>query len=104
MTLRLLGEARLEIEQAAEWYEDKRLGLGEDFLQELEAAYLKIESHPRRYSSLSVAGMEDRDFRRIILRRFPYKVVYEIQTNEIVVLAVAHGHRRPNYWIERNAD
>lgn len=47
MTLRLLDEVGAEIQQAAEWYEDKRPGLGEDFLQELEVAYLKIESHPR---------------------------------------------------------
>jgi|ERR1019366_3152373 plasmid stabilization system protein ParE len=104
MRLRVLDEARVETEETAAWYEDKRPGLGEDFLQELEAAYLKIEDHPRRYSRLSVPGLEGREFRRITLRRFPYKAIYEIHNEEIVVLAVAHGHRRPNYWIERAAE
>ena len=43
MTIRLLVEAQKETKQAGDWYEEKRLGLGEDFLQEVEATYLKIE-------------------------------------------------------------
>ena len=104
MTLRVLPEARLETGQAAEWYEDERPGLGEDFLQEVEAAYLKIEEHPRRHLRVSIAGLEEREFHRVTLRRFPYKVIYEIRENDIVVVAVAHGHRKPNYWVERTAD
>ena len=89
--------------EADQWYEEKRPGLGEDFLKELESAYLRVEDHPHRYARLTVPSMKDREFRRLLLRRFPYKVIYEIRSEVVVVLAVAHGRRRPNYWLERTA-
>ncbi len=56
MKLRVLPEALRETEQAAEWYEEKRLGLGEDFLRELESAYANILDHPRRPLRVNLAG------------------------------------------------
>jgi toxin ParE1/3/4 len=101
MKLRVLAEARKETERAAEWYDEQRLGLGEDFLQELESVYTNIEDHPHRPLRITIAGLEEREFHRVILRRFPYKVIYEVDDDEIVVLAVAHARRKPNYWADR---
>lgn len=101
MSLRILRAAQKVVEQAADWYEEKRPGLGEDFLQELEAVYVNIEAHPHRPLRVNLRGLEEREFHREILRRFPYKVIYEVTGTEVVVLAVAHGRRKPNYWANR---
>ena len=42
--------------------------------------------------------------RRLIVRKFPYAIIYELHSSGVVILAVAHGKRRPNYWRERAAD
>lgn len=101
MTLRILRAAQKEAEQAAEWYEDKRPGLGEEFLQELDAVYVKIEEHPHRPLRINLPGFESREFHRMLLGRFPYKVIFEVTDKEVIVLAVAHTRRKPNYWASR---
>lgn len=97
MTLRILRAAQKEAEQAAEWYEDKRPGLGEDFLQELDAVYVNVEEHPHRPLRISLPAFEGREFHRALRRRFPYNVIYEVADKEIVVVAIAHARRKPNY-------
>ncbi len=101
MTLRLLQEARDETKEAYDWYDDNRFGLGEEFLHELEIVYERIEEHPRRSRKIEIPELEHREFRQQMLRRFPYKVIFEIQESAIVVLAVMHARRRPYYWADR---
>lgn len=101
MTMRILRAAPKEVEQAADWYEDKRPGLGEEFLQELDAVYLGIEEHPHRALRISLPDLDEREFHRVIPRKFPYKVIYEVTDKEVLVLAVAHMRRKPNYWADR---
>jgi hypothetical protein len=101
MILRVLRAALTETQQVAAWYEEKRLGLGEDFLHEVEVVYVKIEEHPHRSLRVVLSGLEEREFHQAMLRRFPYKVIYEVCEDEIVVLAVAHTRRRPKYWSGR---
>jgi len=36
------------------------------------------------------------------IEKFPYKLLYSVESNHIFIIAVAHQHRRPDYWIERN--
>jgi len=43
----------------------------------------------------------DHDTRRFLLRRFPYSVIYRVEPSRIVIVAIAHGRRRPGYWKER---
>lgn len=100
MELRLLDEAREEMRQSAHWYDDQREGLGDDFLDEVHGAFERIEEHPKRHKRVDVDDSE-REVRRVLLKRFPFLVVYEIRAEEIIVVAVAHGKRKPNYWEER---
>jgi hypothetical protein len=78
MNLRVVREALKETERAAEDYEEKHAGLGEDFLQEHETAYMRIEKVPRAHYEMTISGLEGREFRRAVLRRFPYRVIYEV--------------------------
>ena len=100
MILRTLQLADDEALEAATWYDERRPGLGDDFLDAYAAALEVIESHPRRYARLETTR-SPREFRRYLLRRFPYAIIYEILADELVVLAVAHSSRRPNFWRRR---
>jgi hypothetical protein len=101
MMLRVLSIAEKEATEAAQWYEKRQAGLGADFLLEYERVLGQIEKNPGRYSKLETIK-SDRDIRRFLLHRFPYYVIYEIVGREVVVLAVPHTARRPNYWMRRS--
>jgi toxin ParE1/3/4 len=100
MKVRLLAEADAEAKEAACWYDGRQAGLGEEFLAALAKRLQEIEDRPGRFSRLETIKTK-REIHRTILRRFPYSVVYEILSDEVIVLAVAHTSRRPKYWIKR---
>ena len=100
MKLRVLNVAEHEATVAAFWYDDQRIGLGDDFLVEYAHRLNQIEESPGRFAFLETNETEFK-IRRAILRRFPYGIVYQILSDEVVALAVMHLSRRPNYWIHR---
>ena len=65
------------------------------FLQELDRAIDAIGQHPEHYSTYEFGT------RRMILRRFPYLLVFRETAAGIEIIAVAHGRRRPGYWRDR---
>lgn len=83
-----LGEAFL-------WYEDQLPGLGHEFLRAVDAAFAAIQRGPERYPLVY------RDLRRVLVRRFPYKVYFAARAGRIEVLAVIHGRRHPRRWRRR---
>ncbi len=92
--------AELELEEAEDWYEEQRPGLGDDLAAEVDRA-LEIpretpETWPRWPGSPPVPCL-----RRFLLTRFPYALAYVAERDRVVVLAVAHGKRRPGYWFHR---
>ena len=98
MNLVVLPEAETEAAQAAMWYENKQTGLGNEFLDELEATFQTIESNPVGQPLLEST---DPPFRRTMLKRFPYLVIFTVRDEEILVVAVAHARRKPGYWKDR---
>ncbi|GMR03972.1 MAG: type II toxin-antitoxin system RelE/ParE family toxin [Gammaproteobacteria bacterium] len=78
--------------QAARYYESKVPLLGSEFLSEVRRVVKGIEAHPEAAPKVRA------DIRRRILRRFPYAVLYKIDHDEIVILAVMHQRRQPDYW------
>jgi hypothetical protein len=93
---RFLLEAEDDARDAARTYETARSGLGEAFLESLTRKLAAIERLPRLHSLIS-SPRARREVRRAVLRRFPYSIIHEVRTTEIVVLAVAHGRRRFGY-------
>lgn len=100
MALRILGEADDEIRQAAQWYQNQQTGVGDRFLDAVEAALEAIEREPDAYPVVDWIET-NRQFRHFQLSVFPYLVVYEILGDDAVVLAVAHTNRGPFYWQRR---
>ena len=87
--------ARHELAEEKRYYNRQQPGLGELFQHEAEIAAKRILDHP-------LAWQFERDpFRRFLLDRFPYKMLYIVENDNILVIAVAHQHRQPDYWIER---
>ena len=94
--LRIRPQAEAETAAAAEWYEARRQGLGAEFVDVVDAALAEIERSPRKHP-LWRAGYP---YRRRSLRRFPYTIFYRIESDDIVVVAVANSRRRPGHFIE----
>lgn len=92
MTLRLLAQARADLADAMAWYKSKSEILAQAFLSDVEKTASLIESHPLAWTEMS-AGI-----RRCRLSRFPYALIYAIEKDQCLVLAVAHLHRKPGYW------
>jgi toxin ParE1/3/4 len=93
-------EADEELRAAARWYERRRPGLGREFLAAIGAAVELIQQHPAGGSRVPKVKRA-LPARRLILRRFPYAVVFLELEVEIRILAFAHHRRRPGYWLRR---
>jgi plasmid stabilization system protein ParE len=85
--------------EAAAWYDERVSGLGERFLGEAEAAFVRIDEKPLTGSPWNQRRLPD-GVRRMFLRSFPYSAVYILEPR-LVIVAVAHLRRRPGYWVKR---
>jgi len=97
--LRIDRRASEEFDAAADWYEAQRKGLGQEFIDAVDETIALILDNPKQ--GTSVPGVDEPGLRRRLARRFPYAVVYLEAADEVLVVAVAHGHRRPGYWRDR---
>jgi hypothetical protein len=84
-------EAEKDTNAAYCYYENKRPGLGDRFLNELSNFYNKLERHPG-YNSFTSPNKKTRS---VALKTFPYKIIYEIEGKELYVYAVYHFHQNP---------
>lgn len=87
--------ARLEINDAIDFYELEVPGLGKRFQEEVKQGIRRICEYPHAWTR------EKGDVRKYLLHKFLYKILYSIEEGYIYIIAIAHGHRRPNYWIDR---
>ncbi len=88
-------EAEDDLKEAFLWYEDKRRGLGYDFLLQVDAGLRFIERNPE------IHPVEYKGTRKHIIKRFPYKIIYLVEEAKIIVLAMFHGKRSPALMKER---
>jgi len=95
--VRFRPEAARELADAALWYEQRREGLGFEFLEIIERTLSVIRRWPQA-APRPLYIPEQLEIRRARVPRFPYGVVYVIEADFIAVLAIAHDSRRPNYW------
>lgn len=96
MNLEILQEAEAELNEAVARYEAIEPGLGIRLKEEARRTMLWIREHPE------LPRLRSKGYRRVNLKVFRYYIAYHIWLDTIWVLAVAHGHRRPEYWIGRN--
>jgi len=88
-------EAREEFLSAVQYYEDCQVGLGLRFRHIIEEAIEKTIKAPFRYRVIHPP------FRRHLLQKFPYAIIYSIEPDHIRIIAIAHTKRKPGYWLNR---
>ncbi len=82
-------EAEDDLRDAFLWYEDKRTGLGYDFLLQVDAGICFINRNPEIHPA------EYKGTRKHIIKRFPYKIFYFVEDEKIIIFGVIHSKRRP---------
>jgi len=88
-------EAEADVEEAFEWYEAQRPGLGPAFRRALDIAVAAVENQPEAYAVIH------RNTRRVLLPRFPYGLYYRVLEQNVAVVACIHGKRHPKTWRPR---
>lgn len=99
--VRLASEALAELDEAARWYDDQRRGLGEEFIEAVEEVLVSLRNWSSTGTPVEVGG---HGVRRMRVQGFPYHLPYQETDDEVHVLAVAHDHRRPQYWAARSVE
>ncbi len=88
-------EARVELAESADWYEDKKSGLGDEFIDDVELKLEQILKRPLSYSEIHNGT------RQASIKRFPYFIYYTIQSPIIYILAIWHKKRNRDGWKDR---
>jgi plasmid stabilization system protein ParE len=97
MAVRLVlsPETEQDIREAYDWYENRRLGLGEEFLTCVDASIQRICRMPELHAKVY------QDYRRVLVRRFPYAIFYEYAAETVTVYSVFHTSQDPDKWRKR---
>ncbi len=87
-------EAERDLLAARDWYDRRRPGLGDEFLDEVTLALLQLERNPE------LPRLYFQQFRRVRLRRFPYKLFYQVHGERVIVFRVLHGRQAHERGLE----
>lgn len=91
----LTAEAEADLDEAAQWYEQRRAGLGVDLVVQVREALVRVERNPQ------IPPVVHAGIRRTSVQRFPYGVFYRLRDDRIEVIAVFHDRRDPSLWQRR---
>ncbi|MBI5185252.1 MAG: type II toxin-antitoxin system RelE/ParE family toxin [Nitrospinae bacterium] len=94
-TLIVRPEAEDDVRETFEWYESKQIGLGNNFLEETDLLFQRIEEYPNLFPKVY------RELQRALLHRFPYAVYFLQDDNIATVFGVLHQRRNPAEWQRR---
>lgn len=100
MIVRLDDSARDEVREATAWYADRDPSAARRFVAAVNTAFARIADAPSDLPQLET-WTGDAIIRRLILRPFPYVIVFEEFPDEVVVWCVTHTSRRPHHWQHR---
>lgn len=95
MRINFLEIAQIELDDAIDYYNYELPSLGDAFLTEVLNALDRIGEYPEAWHPCS------KRTRRCQTRRFPYGIIYQLREQEILVVAIANLHRKPDYWKDR---
>jgi toxin ParE1/3/4 len=88
-------EALTEYSEAVQYYKQQRTELAQAFINAIEDAVYRIRESPTRWAVIN------EDIRRCVTKKFPYAILYTIEKDYILFLAVMHCSRKPGYWKDR---
>ena len=90
-----LRAAQRDVRRAAKFYAEQSAPLGAEFMAEVDHASELLSRYPEAGAPMP------RGARKLLLRRFPYIVIYRFEPERVLVLAVGHQRRHPDFWLER---
>ena len=96
MSIEFHPQASEEFQAASAYYENEIPGLGEGFISEVERIAELIDAYP------AIGKPIDDAFRKAVLMRFPFSVIYRAENDKLWIIAIAHQSRKPGYWRDRN--
>jgi toxin ParE1/3/4 len=88
-------EALAEYAESVQYYAEQRTEVAQAFINAVEDTIYRVRESPTRWAVL------DEDVRRCLTRKFPYGLLYTIEQDYILILAVMHCSREPGYWKSR---
>ena len=100
---RVLMEAKREVITSSEWYETQQAGLGGAFVLDYESIIEHMRKFPETGSLVTTEVKLRYEIRQFLFNRFKHSLFTVVLPEELVVVAVAHQHRRPGYWRKRLA-
>lgn len=95
MRVRLLPEAEVELLEAALWYREQSFGLDNEFMRCVDEATERIRRSPLMFPVVY------RDRRRVLVKRFPYAIIFDVTSDEILIYGIFHFRRNPKRWKRR---
>lgn len=95
MKVKFIPIAKSELDDAVVYYNLQLPGLGQRYKSEAKSTIKRIAIFPKAWVEVKP------EIRRCIMHKFPYNIYYAIEDDSIIVLAIAHQHRKPYYWADR---
>ncbi len=95
MDVEFIWPADLELDEAVAYYNIQIPGLGDRFFDEVSNAIERIKQFPPAWTMVGTHT------RRCLLNKFPYSLLYTVESDLILIVAVAHQHREPSYYFDR---
>ncbi len=95
MIVEFLEPAHIEYQEAIDFYNLQSQGLGNKFVAEIDATISIIKNYPDSFTEYT------KHTRKAVVNVFPYNIIYTVHKNYIQIIAIAHQHRKPNYWLKR---
>jgi plasmid stabilization system protein ParE len=90
--IEFLPGAETDLDEVIDWYQQINAPLASDFFIKLDEALLTIRVNPQQFQKVY------KTYRKFNLKRFPYKVIYRVEKQSIIVVAIAHHKRKIRYW------
>jgi toxin ParE2 len=95
MDVKFIEPASIELDDAINYYNFQSQGLGDKFFDEVLQTIHLISLFPHTWT------LNTKHTRKAVLKKYPYNLIYAIHDEIIYIIAIAHQHRQPEYWIDR---
>jgi plasmid stabilization system protein ParE len=93
--IELLAGAHKDFDESFDWYAARSMGTALRFTDVVNAALDEIARDPERFARI------DERHRERLVKRFPFRVIYRVVEERIIIVAIAHAKRNPDYWAMR---
>lgn len=94
--VRWLPEAEVDYEEGYEWYFEQSERAAEGLERAVDRTIQKISSFPEMHPHCGPS------YQFVTMKPYPYRIVYRVDRNEIIIIAMVHGSRRPGFWRTRD--